>query len=115
MVDRLLTCVPEFRPCLERRWRKTASRDREKCIVFSSITAANIPADHELRGTRMLRALLDFAETGKLAPVLGHGRRRIMWTSVRLGPPRFRFSSISTTFLVPLRKSGGYYAPVVVW
>ena len=35
--------------------------------------------------------------------------------AVRLGPPRFRFSSISTTFLVPLRKSGGYYAPVVVW
>ena len=36
-------------------------------------------------------------------------------TSVRLGPPRFRFSSISTTFLVPLRKSGGCYTPVVVW
>ena len=34
---------------------------------------------------------------------------------VQIGPPRFRFSSISTTFLVPLRKSGGYYAPVVVW
>jgi hypothetical protein len=72
MVDRLLTCVPELRPCLERRWRKTAQcsgvPDREKCIVFSSITAADIPADHELRGTRMLRALLDFAETGKLAP-----------------------------------------------
>jgi hypothetical protein len=64
MVDRLLTCVPELRPCLERRWRKTAQcsgvPDREKCIVFSSITAADIPADHELRGTRMLRALLDF-------------------------------------------------------
>ena len=27
------------------------------------------------------------------------------------GPPRFRFSSISTTFLVPLRKSGWGYAP----
>jgi arsenite methyltransferase len=31
------------------------------------------------------------------------------------GPPRFRFSSISTTFLVRLRKYGGCYAPVVVW
>src|SRR6185436_19376783 len=30
------------------------------------ITAADIPADSSVRGTRMLRALLHFAETGKL-------------------------------------------------
>ena len=53
----------------ERRLNVLASRAREKCIVFSSITAADIPADHELRGTRMLRALLHFAETGNLSPV----------------------------------------------
>ena len=43
-----------------------ASRAREKCIIFSSITAADIPPDTEVRGTRMLRSLLHFAETGKL-------------------------------------------------
>src|SRR5262249_43072710 len=51
----------------ERRLNVLASRAREKCIVFSSITAADIPADSEARGTRMLRALLGFAETGKLS------------------------------------------------
>jgi very-short-patch-repair endonuclease len=50
----------------ERRLNVLASRAREKCVVFSSITAADIPADSEMRGTRMLRALLNFAETGKL-------------------------------------------------
>ena len=50
----------------ERRLNVLASRAREKCVVFSSITGADIPADSEARGTRMLRALLDFAETGKL-------------------------------------------------
>jgi very-short-patch-repair endonuclease len=50
----------------ERRLNVLASRAREKCVVFSSITAADIPADAEVRGTRMLRALLDFATTGKL-------------------------------------------------
>jgi very-short-patch-repair endonuclease len=50
----------------ERRLNVLASRAREKCIVFSSITGADIPADSEARGTRMLRALLDFAGTGKL-------------------------------------------------
>jgi AAA domain len=50
----------------ERRLNVLASRAREKCIVFSSITAADIPADSSVRGTRMLRALLHFAETGKL-------------------------------------------------
>jgi very-short-patch-repair endonuclease len=51
----------------ERRLNVLASRAREKCVVFSSITAADIPADSEGRGTRMLRALLNFAETGKLS------------------------------------------------
>src|SRR5262249_9694120 len=39
------------------------------------ITAADIPADAQARGTRMLRALLDFAETGKLrfTTLLGDG------------------------------------------
>jgi very-short-patch-repair endonuclease len=50
----------------ERRLNVLASRAREKCIVFSSITAADIPADSPVRGTRMLRGLLHFAETGKL-------------------------------------------------
>lgn len=50
----------------ERRLNVLASRARERCIVFSSITAADIPADSEVRGTRMLRSLLHFAETGKL-------------------------------------------------
>ncbi len=50
----------------ERRLNVLASRAREKCIVFSSITAADIPADTLVRGTRMLRGLLHFAETGKL-------------------------------------------------
>ena len=50
----------------ERRLNVLASRARERCVVFSSITAADIPADTEVRGTRMLRALLDFAATGKL-------------------------------------------------
>lgn len=51
----------------ERRLNVLASRAREKCVVFSSITAADIPADSHVRGTRMLRALLHFAETGKLS------------------------------------------------
>ena len=50
----------------ERRLNVLASRARERCVVFSSITSADIPADSEARGTRMLRALLDFSETGKL-------------------------------------------------
>ncbi len=50
----------------DRRLNVLASRAREKCVVFSSITAADIPADSPVRGTRMLRALLHFAETGKL-------------------------------------------------
>jgi very-short-patch-repair endonuclease len=50
----------------ERRLNVLASRAREKCVVFSSITAADIPADTAVRGTRMLRSLLHFAETGKL-------------------------------------------------
>jgi very-short-patch-repair endonuclease len=50
----------------ERRLNVLASRAREKCIVFSSITAADIQADTPARGTRMLRGLLHFAETGKL-------------------------------------------------
>ncbi|MBV1697678.1 MAG: DUF3320 domain-containing protein, partial [Hyphomicrobiales bacterium] len=50
----------------ERRLNVLASRAREKCVVFSSIAAADIPADADSRGTRMLRGLLNFAETGKL-------------------------------------------------
>jgi very-short-patch-repair endonuclease len=57
----------------ERRLNVLASRAREKCVVFSSITAADIPADSEVRGTRMLRALLSFAETGKLGAGTLHG------------------------------------------
>jgi len=51
----------------ERRVNVLASRAREKCVVFSSITAADIPADSQVRGTRLLRALLRFAEAGKLS------------------------------------------------
>ncbi len=51
----------------ERRLNVLASRARERCVVFSSITSADIPADHDLRGTRMLRALLHYAETGNLS------------------------------------------------
>jgi very-short-patch-repair endonuclease len=51
----------------ERRLNVLASRAREKCVVFSSIRAADIPADSDVRGTRMLRSLLHFAETGHLA------------------------------------------------
>ena len=51
----------------ERRLNVLASRAREKCLVFSSITASDIPADHEVRGARMLRALLHYAETGNLS------------------------------------------------
>jgi very-short-patch-repair endonuclease len=50
----------------DRRLNVLASRAREKCVVFSSMTAADIPADSPVRGTRMLRALLHFAETGRL-------------------------------------------------
>jgi very-short-patch-repair endonuclease len=50
----------------ERRLNVLASRAREKCVVFSSITAADIPAESSASGTRMLRGLLHFAETGKL-------------------------------------------------
>jgi very-short-patch-repair endonuclease len=57
----------------ERRLNVLASRAREKCVVFSSITAADIPADSEARGTRMLRALLSFAQTGKLGAGTLHG------------------------------------------
>jgi very-short-patch-repair endonuclease len=57
----------------ERRLNVLASRAREKCVVFSSITSADIPAESEPRGTRMLRALLDFAETRKLGAGTLHG------------------------------------------
>jgi very-short-patch-repair endonuclease len=50
----------------ERRLNVLASRAREKCIVFPSINAADIPAEISVSGTRMLRSLLHFAETGKL-------------------------------------------------
>jgi very-short-patch-repair endonuclease len=50
----------------DRRLNVLASRAREKCVVFSSISAGDIPADSVQRGTGMLRSLLHFAETGKL-------------------------------------------------
>jgi very-short-patch-repair endonuclease len=50
----------------DHRLNVLASRAREKCIVFSSITAGDIPIESPVRGTQMLRALLHFAETGKL-------------------------------------------------
>jgi superfamily I DNA and/or RNA helicase len=50
----------------ERRLNVLASRARERCVIFSSITAVDIPANTEIRGTRMLRALLHFADTGIL-------------------------------------------------
>ena len=51
----------------ERRLNVLASRARERCLVFSSITASDIPADHQVHGARMLRALLHYAETGNLS------------------------------------------------
>jgi very-short-patch-repair endonuclease len=57
----------------ERRLNVLASRARERCVVFSSITAADIPADTEVRGTRMLRTLLGFAETGSLPGIMSGG------------------------------------------
>ena len=51
----------------ERRLNVLATRAREKCVVYSSITHGDIPADSEVRGIRMLRALLHYAETGKLS------------------------------------------------
>jgi very-short-patch-repair endonuclease len=50
----------------DRRINVLASRAREKCIVYSSITAEDIPIESSVRGTQMLRALLYFSETGKL-------------------------------------------------
>jgi len=70
----ILNFGPVSREGGERRLNVLASRAREKCIVFSSITSADIPADSEARGTRMLRALLSFAETGKLGAGTLHGR-----------------------------------------
>jgi very-short-patch-repair endonuclease len=58
----------------ERRLNVLASRAREKCVVYSSITYGDIPADSAVRGTRMLRALLHYAETGNMgAGTLGDG------------------------------------------
>jgi very-short-patch-repair endonuclease len=51
----------------ERRLNVLISRARERCIVFSSITAGDIPAEAKPRGTRMLREFLHFAETGHIA------------------------------------------------
>jgi very-short-patch-repair endonuclease len=51
----------------ERRMNVLISRARQQCVVFSSITAGDIPADVKSRGTRMLRDFLYFAETGKIA------------------------------------------------
>jgi very-short-patch-repair endonuclease len=51
----------------DRRLNVLISRARHKCVVFSSISSADIGADSSMRGTRMLRAFLHFAETGKIA------------------------------------------------
>jgi very-short-patch-repair endonuclease len=51
----------------ERRLNVLISRARRQCVVYSSITAGDIPADSKPRGTRMLREFLHFAETGHIA------------------------------------------------
>jgi very-short-patch-repair endonuclease len=51
----------------ERRLNVLISRARERCVVFSSISAGDIRADGAQRGTRMLREFLHYAETGKIA------------------------------------------------
>ena len=51
----------------ERRMNVLISRARERCVVFSSITSSDIPADSKSFGTRMLRDFLHYAETGKIA------------------------------------------------
>ena len=51
----------------ERRLNVLISRARLQCLVFSSITAGDIPADAKPRGTRMLREFLHFVETGQIA------------------------------------------------
>ena len=51
----------------ERRLNVLISRARQRCVVFSSITAGDIRADAAPRGTRMLREFLHYAETGKIA------------------------------------------------
>jgi very-short-patch-repair endonuclease len=51
----------------ERRLNVLISRARERCVVFSSITAGDIRADAAQRGTRMLREFLHYSETGKIA------------------------------------------------
>jgi very-short-patch-repair endonuclease len=51
----------------ERRLNVLISRARLQCVVFSSITSGDIPADTRPRGTRMLREFLHFAETGHIA------------------------------------------------
>jgi very-short-patch-repair endonuclease len=51
----------------ERRMNVLISRARERCVVFSSITSGDISIGSTAQGTQMLRAFLDFAETGKIA------------------------------------------------
>jgi very-short-patch-repair endonuclease len=51
----------------ERRMNVLISRARERCVVFSSITSGDISVGSTAKGTQMLRAFLDFAETGKIA------------------------------------------------
>lgn len=51
----------------ERRLNVLISRARFQCVVFSPITAGDIPADVKPRGTRMLRDFLHFAESGHIA------------------------------------------------
>lgn len=52
----------------ERRLNVLISRARLRCVVFSSMSAGDIPADVRSRGARMLRDFLHYAETGKIAP-----------------------------------------------
>jgi very-short-patch-repair endonuclease len=51
----------------ERRMNVLISRARERCVVFSSITSGDVSVGSTAKGTQMLRAFLDFAETGKIA------------------------------------------------
>jgi len=51
----------------ERRLNVLISRARLQCVVFSSISAGDIPVDVKARGAKMLREFLHFAETGHIA------------------------------------------------
>jgi very-short-patch-repair endonuclease len=51
----------------ERRLNVLITRARDKCVVFSSIGAADISVEIKARGTRMLREFLHYAESGHIS------------------------------------------------